>query len=67
MHGLSFGKRNANFSNQITITPELFDCRSGGIVKTCEGINELSQMKEDELPAQFLFPFDRLGLKCADI
>jgi hypothetical protein len=67
MDRLSFGKRNANFSNQITITPELFDRCSGGIIKTREGINELSLMKENELSAQFLFPFDWLGLKCADI
>ncbi len=67
MDRLSFGKRNANFSNQITITPELFDCCSGGIIKTCEGINELSLMKENELSVQFFFPFDWLGLKCADI
>ena len=67
MDRLSFGKRSANFSNQITITPELFNCCSGGIIKTREGINELSLMKENELPAQFFFPFDWLGLKCADI
>ena len=67
MDRLSFGKRSAYFSNQITITPELFDCCSGSIIKTCEGMNEFSLMKENELPAQFFFPFDRLGLKCADI
>ncbi len=67
MDRLSFGKRSAYFSNQITITPELFNCCSGSIIKTCEGMNEFSLMKENELSAQFFFPCDWLGLKCADI